>query len=362
VGFWFRDPLVPETPLAHARNVLGDEYLLGQGNLFIAVLWDEGLMETTGEGFMAAGSDGYQVLRDASALVRSPREMPYPPRFERPPAAHRVVAAGYSGSTNLLRDFYLNRENTRGGRAFDGALLAGSSGQCVSPDAPAAFYACGGVVSDGGKVLVVNTESDVEFAGFAERGRTADYRVKELAGVAHIPPSIFDWRQRGKPDQNPVSGSPAFRAAHTSLLRWIRGCPAPASRYIALADVPPVDLGGFPYVPAQRDAEGNAIGGIRLPHMRSRWHGRPAGAPLGAYTGLDLETTNPFFFLAGTFSPFSPQRLAQLYPTHEVYVTRVRRAVERLVAHGDILPSDGRAYVDAAGDAGPRRVSPRGAA
>jgi hypothetical protein len=73
VGFWFRDPPVPETPLTHARTVLGDEYLLGRGNVYIAVLWDEGLMEARGEGFMSAGSDGYEVLRDASALVRSPR-------------------------------------------------------------------------------------------------------------------------------------------------------------------------------------------------------------------------------------------------------------------------------------------------
>jgi hypothetical protein len=60
-----------------------------------------------------------------------------------------------------------------------------------------------------------------------------------------------------------------------------------------LQHVPPVDLGGFPYVPVARDADGNAIGGIRLPHMPSRRHGRPAGAPLGSYTGLDLNTPNP---------------------------------------------------------------------
>jgi hypothetical protein len=348
VGFWFRDPLVPETPLPHVRTVLGDQYLFGQGNVYIAVLWDKGLMDTTGEGFMTAGSDGYEVLRDASALVRGPRSMPYPSRFERPPAARTVVAAGYSGSTNLLRDFYLNGENSREGLAFDGALFAASSGQCVSPATPAAFYPCGGVVDDGGKVLVVNTEADVEFAGFAERGRTHDYRVLELAGVAHIPPTIFDWRQRGKPDQNPVSGSPAFRAAHANLVRWIHGCPPPESRYLELQDVPPVDLAGFPYVPSLRDADGNAIGGVRLPHMPSRWHGRPAGAPLGAYTGLDLETPNPFFFLAGTFRPFPEARVNELYPTATVYADRVRRAADRLLAERHILPSDRHAYIEAA--------------
>jgi hypothetical protein len=347
VGFWFADPLVPEAPLSHLRDfVLGEEYLLGRGNVYIAVLWDKKLMEDTRQGFMAAGTDGYQVLRDAAALVRSPRSIPYPRRFTPPPAAQKVVAGGYSGSTNLLRDFYLHHHNSRGRLAFDGALFAGSSGQCVGPADPAAFYACGGVVSDGGKVLVVNTAADVEFAGFAERGRRSDYRVQELAGVSHIPPSIFDWRQPDKkPDQNPVSGSPAFRAAHANLLQWIKGGPPPDSRYIELQDVPPAELGGFPYVPVTRDADGNAIGGIRLPHMTSRWRGKPAGAPLGSYTGLDLNTPNAFFFLAGTFVPFSPARLAELYPTNEVYVDRVTRAADRLLAQRDILRPDRDAYI-----------------
>jgi len=348
VGFWFRDPLVPETPLSHARTVLGDGYLLGRGNVFIAVLWDEGLMETTGDGFMSAGTDGYEILRDASALVRRPGSMPFPPGFKRPPRARSVVAAGYSGSTNLLRDFYLNGQNSLEGTAFDGALFAGSSGQCVSPAAPAAFYHCPGVVSDGGKVLVVNTETDVEFAGFSERGRTTDYRVQELAGIAHIPPSIFDWRLRGKPDQNPVSGSPAFRGAHANLLRWIMGQWAPESRYLALQDTPPEALGGIPFVPALRDADGNGLGGIRLPHMPSRWKGRLAGAPLGSYTGLDLDTLNPFFFLAGTFRPFPQARLTELYPTRKAYVDRIRRAANRLLAERHILRSDRNAYLESA--------------
>ena len=268
VGFWFADPLVPETPLPHLRDfVLGEEYLLGRGNVYIAVLWDKKLVEDTGQGYMAAGTDGYQVLRDTAALVRSPRSIPYPRGFTPPPAARKVVAGGYSGSTNLLRDFYLHHHNSRGRLAFDGALFAGSSGQCVGPADPAAFYACGGVVSDGGKVLVVNTEADVEFAGFAERGRRNDYRVQELAGVAHIPPSIFDWRQPDKkPDQNPISGSPAFRAAHANLLQWIKGGPPPDSRYIELQDVPPADLGGFPIRP----------GNTRRRRQRDRRHPPPA--------------------------------------------------------------------------------------
>ena len=359
VPFWFPDDRLPAGPFANVRLVLGDEYVFAGGNVYLAVLWDEEAVERRGEGFMSAGLDGYEVLRDAAALVRSPGSMPYPPGFRPPPAAPKVVATGYSGSSNLLRDFYLNHENSREGLAFDGALLAAPNATCASPAAPVGFFHCPGEVSDGGKVLVVNTEADVEFAGFSERGRTAGYRVQELAGIAHIPSSIFDWRHL-KPDQNPVSGSPAFRAAHTNLLRWLQGGRPPENRYLALEPVAPVDVGGFPFVPALRDGDGNAVGGIRLPHMSSNWHGKPAGAPLGAYTGLDFSTPDPFFFLAGTFRPFSQERLNELYPTRGVYVHRIRRAANRLLASRHILRSDRDAYVEAAKQDAP--ASPRGVA
>lgn len=359
VPFWFPDDRLPAGPFANVRVVLGDEYVFGAGNVYLAVQWDEEVIERRGEGFMTAGLDGYEVLRDAAALVRSPGSMPYRRGFRPPPAAPKVVAAGYSGSSNLLRDFYLNGENSREGLAFDGALLAAPNATCASPAAPVGFFHCPGELADGGKVLVVNTEADVEFAGFSERGRTAGYRVQELAGIAHIPSSIFDWRHL-KPDQNPVSGSPAFRAAHTNLLRWLKGGRPPENRYLALEPVAPVDVGGFPFVPAQRDADGNAVGGIRLPHMPSSWHGKPAGAPLGAYTGLDFSTLDSFFFLAGTFRPFTQARLNELYPTRAVYVHRVKRAANRLLAERQILRADRDAYIEAAKHDGP--AAPQGVA
>jgi hypothetical protein len=348
VPFWLPDPRVPADPFTPARIVLSDEYLFGRGNVHIALLWDEGAMEARGEGFMTAGSDAYQLLRDTAGLARNPRSAPYPPGFRRPPAASTVVATGYSGSSNFLRDFYLRRESARGGLAFDGALLLAPNATCASPDAPAAFYHCPGVITDAGNVLVVNTEADAEFAGFTERGRTAGYRVQELAGIAHIPSSIFDLRHAGQPEQNPVSAGPAFRGAHTNLLRWLNGGYAPESRYLRLQNVPPTDLGGFPYKPALRDTDGNALGGIRLPHMPSRSHRRPAGAPLGTYTGLDLHDPNGLHFLAGTFDPFSQARLNDLYPTRRVYIDRVTRAANRLLAERHILRSDRDAYISSA--------------
>jgi hypothetical protein len=95
--------------------------------------------------------------------------------------------------------------------------------------------------------------------------------------------------------------------------------------------------------------------------MPSRWHGRAAGAPLGSYSGLDLDTPNPFFFLAGTFQPFSRARLTELYPTRKVYVDRIRRAANRLLAERHILRSDRDAYVHAAKHYDPTRAAAAGA-
>lgn len=41
VPFWLPDPRLPAGPFAPARMVLGDEYVFGHGNVYIAVLWDD---------------------------------------------------------------------------------------------------------------------------------------------------------------------------------------------------------------------------------------------------------------------------------------------------------------------------------
>ena len=113
----------------------------------------------------------------------------------------------------------------------------------------------------------------------------------------------------------------------------------------------PKDLQGGPYRPAARDADGNAKGGLRLPHMPVvLGDGGKAGAPLGRYDGLAWahETSNIFFLISGTFTPFPPDKLEALYPNHKAYVAAVAAAAEDLVAKRYILPEDGAAYVEAA--------------
>jgi hypothetical protein len=100
---------------------------------------------------------------------------------------------------------------------------------------------------------------------------------------------------------------------------------------------------------ATRDKDGNALGGLRLPHI---------AAPLGIYEGLDyaFKDSNGFFLIGGRYRPFSREELADRYPTRESYVELVAAAASDLVTTRYLLQEDATAYVEAAKQAeiGPR--------
>ena len=102
---------------------------------------------------------------------------------------------------------------------------------------------------------------------------------------------------------------------------------------------------GAPFRAAVRDADGNALGGVRLPHTTATYQGREVGAPLGSYNGFEFNADDPFTLGGGHFTPFDATRLAALYPTHGTYVRRVTMAAHRLVQRREILPEDARAYI-----------------
>lgn len=334
-----------------ARLQMGEDYLFGSGNFYIGVLWDKVAAEFLRTGTIAAPPDGYEILRDAARLARNPAAAHFPSGFTLPRAADKVIAYGYSQTGRILRGFYFRRLNTsKGDTTFDGALIGGTRGLCGYLDPPSS-HGCEGALSDGGKVIAINTEGDVESSGFLARGETADYRVIEVAGVSHLPATFVDFRGHGVPRQNPVDAFPVFRTALTNLQRWLRGAEPPGSVYITLQEGPAGDLLGAPFKEAVRDADGNALGGVRLPHLPDGLKdGKMAGAPLGTYRGMDLafKDTNPFFLISGTFVPFSQDRIRALYPKHDAYVSAVSLAAKDLVVKRYILQEDADAYIEAA--------------
>ena len=335
-----------------ARFHMGDDYLFGNGIFYVSALWDKDAAEFLHTGTIAAPADGLEIIRDAAQLARNPAAGHFPPDFAMPRGADKVIAYGYSQSAALLRAWYSRHLNTqRGTPTFDGALIGAPFGHCKYLDDPAGWAPCEGALSDGGKVIVVNTETDVEYTGFIERGQTPDYRVIEIAGASHLPVALVDFRAVGAPDQNPVDALPVFRAALTNLQGWLNGTEPPPSIYITLKEGEAGELLGDPFKEAERDAEGNALGGVRLPQLPTMLeNGTMAGAPLGTYNGLalDFKDTNFYFLLSGTFTPFPQEKLRTLYPSHAAYVSAVSLAAKDLVAKRYILQEDADAYIEAA--------------
>jgi hypothetical protein len=324
-------------PLAHIQ--MGDDYLFGSGHVYLGVHWDKASVAFLGIGTIAAGGDAWTIIRDAAALARNPLAVP---ADVRPDGVSKVIGYGYSQTGALLRGFHFSHQNTAaGGIAFDGTLFGGSAGQCLNP-AGGPRFDCWGAVADGGKVFVLSTENDVQRAGFLERAETADYRVNELAGVSHIARSVvwFD----AAPQQNPILYGPAARAALHNLIAWIDGVEPASSNYIALESQESL-VSGTRYRNAVRDADGNAVGGVRLPHMTATDSSGEIGAPLGTYLGRDLAQPNSSVASGGRFIPFDSAKLASLYPTHDIYVERVARAAHRLVQRRELLQEDAKAFI-----------------
>jgi alpha/beta hydrolase family protein len=75
----------------------------------------------------------------------------------------------------------------------------------------------------------------------------------------------------------------------------------------------------------RRDEYGNATGGVRLPALE---------VPVATYRGEFNEGAG------GSTQAFEPDRLAALYPTHAVYIEKMRAASDTAVAGGFMLPAD----------------------
>ncbi|MDP9130673.1 MAG: alpha/beta hydrolase domain-containing protein [Candidatus Binatota bacterium] len=319
------------------RLHLGEDYLFGNGNIYVSVLWDRtaaGILKT---GTITGYGDGIEILRDAASLARDPMLAGLAMDVAPGKGAEYVIAYGFSQSGALLRHWYAKHLNTAGGvQTFDGAILGAATGYCRNL-ATGGENPCSGPVADGGKTISFNTEGDAERGGYRERGESVDYRSIEIAGTSHIPADMTDFRQLGLPNQNPASIFSVVRAAFDNLQLWLKGTEPPPSISMSLKE------GAYQ---ALRDADGNALGGIRLPHMPGE--SPSIGAPLGTYTGNAPKAGNGYLLLGGTFEPFSKEELLARYPSNEVYVKAVSAAANDLVARRHILQADADTYIAAA--------------
>ena len=196
-------------------------------------------------------------------------------------------------------------------------------------------------------VLAVQTETDLTGAPmFYQQLNQADsarFRLWELAGSSHVD---ANWLALAKAEVIPfIPVPPADCAlppnsdqenylmdnALAQLNRWVRtGIPAVSAPRIE------VDPTGSNIV---RDADGNALGGVRSPIVQ---------APTATHTGNGNSGPTLSCELNGTITPFTPAQLSAHYPTHAAYVAAVGAAALRDVASGYLLPVDAAAIIKTA--------------
>lgn len=126
------------------------------------------------------------------------------------------------------------------------------------------------------------------------------------------------------PTGNAVPRRYVVDAALQALQSWVvDGTPAPVAPSLRFQEgVPAASF--TPSVAYQHDADGTALGGVRLPVV---------DVPVSTYIGSTCG-------LFGESLPLSPVRLAQLYPSHAAYVGPLAKAATRAVTQGFLLPVD----------------------
>ncbi len=111
--------------------------------------------------------------------------------------------------------------------------------------------------------------------------------------------------------------TPVARAAMSSLRTWVVDGTAPPT-------APRIEGAGVAIV---RDADGNALGGVRTPAV---------DAPISTLTG-EGNPSSVFCILFGQETPFTPERLRALYADNAAYVAAVTAAADEAVRAGFIL-------------------------
>jgi hypothetical protein len=302
-------------------------------------------LDVTNDGAVTDDSQSFDIYTQIADLAKD--------RSNNNPLADldisRVYAGGASQSGRFLGVYYNTVQPLR--HAYDGFLLAIGDSSLPPRD---------GV---GTKAMRVFTENDI-IRGAGVPSRTAPdsstLRTWQIAGASHVPayatgtdPSDFratlggirdrefgasDPRNCTNPGPSTVTSWTVFHAAYDALDKWAsKGIAPRTAQPLALVDAgPPANLA--------RDANGIAIGGIRLPDV---------DVPVGLNNGINSPASldNPldaFCVLYGTHRDFTQAQLDALYYSDEDYRRQVTDVVRRLEGQHFLLPEDGHVFIDAA--------------
>jgi hypothetical protein len=177
--------------------------------------------------------------------------------------------------------------------------------------------------------FLLNSETEAALFTSNDQPDSEWLRIWENAGTSHV--GLHQSQVPSLPGDVPCRGSfgPAGRSAFHQLQEWLLTGSPPSSQ-------PRIAQG--PDGRVQRDAHGNALGGIRWPHLE---------APMATHRG---ESPVGRIDLMGSSVPFPEDDVRRLYADRADYDARCAAAVESLVATGVVLSDDAEGVLAAARD------------
>lgn len=271
----------------------------------------------------------FDIYTKAAEVVRSPGKVDVLSGLK----PKRFIAYGESQSAMRMVT-YVNGVHPLV-KAFDGFFIHSRSGGAV-PLTEGATFAIGGtpvhIRSDMEEpVFQFLTETDaLGILAFkpARQPDTSKLRSWEVAGTAHADARLLGGPGSGiLPCTNVNDGPQHFvlKAALHSLNQWIIDGTEPAKGEPLVSD------------DANRpgtDEHGNALGGVRTPDV---------DVPTRTLSGIGVSTGGPNDLVCALFgqsTPFSADKLKQLYPTHTDYVDKVKASALATRQAGFILSQE----------------------
>ena len=247
----------------------------------------------------------------------------------------RIVAIGESQSAFQMTTYIDAVQPTA--RVYDGFFVHSRGGGAIPINGGSIDTGIfGGIhIRDdiGVPVFLVETETDETLLRYfdARQPDSTHLRMWDLAGASHADAFIAGGDGYGvakgfgckAAEVNTAPTHYVAEAALDHLNTWIRtGTPPPSAPRMKIALVKDTPV-------IQRDAYGNAIGGVRT---------AANDVPIAALSGVVDDSVICALF--GTTAPFDHATLVKLYGTKAAYLAKFRAATDKAIANGYILPAD----------------------
>jgi hypothetical protein len=237
---------------------------------------------------------------------------------------------------------------------------------------PKIFYTNGSYEYWGRSAALIHITPD----GARDAALPDSTRIYFVAGSQHGPGRLPPLKNGLAEYSNMNDYRPLYRALLVALNSWIQdGTEPPPSRYPRIgrgelipfeqipasrrpaavqqafradySQEPPAIGKAFPLLVPALDADGNELGGVRMPEV---------AAPLAVYRGWNYRAGKDvppqrLMDMTGATLPFAKDRILSLYPNRAAYEARVRAEAEALVRQRLLLAMDLDAVVERAGKA-----------